>query len=153
MEAKRFREVVIDTYTLLAIVYDEVGENARRMLDDVRRGRVGGLIPLTVAYEYVVHWLRGRIPGLKSLDEVITYLKSYFRVEALEFDDYIEAARIKVRGDEILRNAKDEALKTRRLSIVDSTVIALARKKKAPIISGDKDLTYVATKEGIETIW
>ena len=123
------------------------------MLSDIHRGRVRGVIPATVAYEYVVHWLRGRIPGLKSIDEVIAYLKSYFEVEALEFDDYLEAARIKVKGDEMLRKAKDEVLRSRKLSIVDSTVIALARREKAPIVSGDRDLVYVAAKEEIETIW
>ena len=37
--------------------------------------------------------------------------------------------------------------------MIDPTVIALALRKKAPIMSGDKDLTYVARREGIETIW
>ncbi len=153
MEAKRFRKVVIDTYTLLAIVYDEVSENARKVLDEIRRGGIEGLIPVTVAYEYVVHWLRGRIPGLRSLDEVVTYLKSYFRIESLELDDYLEAAKIKVRGDRMLKEARDETLRARKLSIVDSTVIALARKKGLPIVSGDRDLTYVAVREGVEVIW
>ena len=153
MEEERTGKIVIDTYALLAVVYDEVGGDARRMLEDVRSGRAKGLIPVTVAYEYAVHWLRGRIPGLRSLDEVATYLKSYFRVEALEFNDYLEAAEIKARGDELLRKAEDRALRARRLSIVDSTVIALARRRKAPIMTGDKDLAYVAAKEGIKTIW
>ena len=122
-------------------------------MEEIRRGRIEGLIPVSVVYEYVVHWLRGRIPALKSLDEVVTYIKSYFRVEPLSFEDYVEAAMIKVRGDEMLRKAEDETLKTRRLSIIDSTVIALARKKGIPILSGDKDLAYVATKEGVEVIW
>ncbi len=153
METEKPRKVVIDTYTLLAIVYDEVGENARKILDGVRRGRIEGLIPVTVAYEYIVHWLRGRIPALKNLDEVVTYLKSYFKVETLEFNDYLEAAKVKARGDRMLREAGDKTLKSRRLSIVDSTIIAFAHKKKAPIVTGDKDLAYVATKEGIEVIW
>jgi len=153
LEAERLRRVVVDTYTLIAMAYDEVGERARDVLNGIRRGRIEGLIPITVVYEYVVHWLRGRIPALRSLDEVVTYLRSYFRVEPLGLDDYIEAAKIKVRGDEVLRNAEDEALRGRRLSIVDSTVIALARRVRAPILSGDRDLAYVAAKEGIEVIW
>jgi predicted nucleic acid-binding protein len=152
-EEKEPRRVVVDTYTLLAIVYDEVGGGARRILEGVRRGRVEGLVPVTVAYEYVVHWLRGRIPALKSIDEVVTYLKSYFKIVTLDFYDYIEAARIKVDGDRMLREAEDESLRTRRLSIVDSTVITVARKEKAPIVSGDKDLAYVARRKGIEVIW
>jgi len=122
-------------------------------LNSIRMGRIEGLIPITVVYEYLVHWFRGRIPALRSLDEAITYLRSYFRIERLELDDYIEAAKIKVRGDEVLKEAEDEALRGRKLSIVDSTVIALARRARVPILSGDRDLTYVAIKEGIEVLW
>lgn len=153
MEEKKSREVVIDTYALLAIVYDEVGDNARRVFNEIRRGSVKGLIPVTVAYEYIIHWFRGRIPGLRNLDEVITYLKSYFKVLELSFEDYVEAAIIKIRGDEILKRAEEKDLRTRRLSIIDSTVIALARKRNIPIITGDKDLAYVARRENIDVIW
>lgn len=153
MGSEGVREVVIDTYALLAIVYDEVGARARNVLENVRRGRVRGLIPVTVAYEYIVHWLRGRIPALKSIDEVTTYLKSYFRIAELSYEDYVEAAKIKVEGDEMLSSAEDRELRSRRLSIVDSTVIALALKVGAPIVSGDKDLAYVATRKGVDVIW
>ncbi len=153
MEQEKTREVVIDTYALLAIVYDEVGEKAKKVLEDIRSGRTKGLIPVSVAYEYTIHWLKGRIPGLKNIDEVVTYLKTYFKIVNLSFEDYIEAAKIKIKGDELLKNAKDPSLRNRRLSIVDSTVITLAQKKRLPIVSGDKDLIYVARKENIETIW
>ncbi len=33
------KEVVIDTYALMAIVYDEVGENAREVLNKIRTQR------------------------------------------------------------------------------------------------------------------
>ena len=72
---QEIKEVVIDTYALTAIVYDEVGRNAIKIFKGIRSGNIKGLIPTTVAYEYIVHWLRGRIPGLKNIDEVITYLK------------------------------------------------------------------------------
>ncbi len=146
-------EVIIDTYALLAMVYDEVGMEARRVLEEVYKGNVKGLIPVIVMYEYIIHWSRGRIPALKSLDEVTTYLKSYFKIINLDYEDYIEAAMIKIRGDKLLKEAEDPNLKNRRLSIVDSTIIALAHRRKTPIITGDKDLTYIATKQGIKTIW
>ncbi len=146
-------EVVIDTYALMAIVYDEVGEDAREVFMRVKSGEVKGLIPATVAYEYIVHWLRGMIPGLQSLDEVMTYLRSYFKLVSLTTSDFIEAAKIKVEGDNILRNAEDEELRSRRLSIVDSTVIALALKRKAPLITGDKYLAYVARAKGVKVVW
>jgi len=150
---KGFREVVIDTYALLAIVYDEVGDIARNVLNDVKRKRVRGLIPSTVAMEYAIHWHRGRIPALKSIDEVRTYLTTYFTVVELDLETCLEAAEIKVRGDEMLKKAIDARLRERRLSIVDSTVIALARKKRVPIITGDRDLSYVARSMGLEVLW
>ena len=153
MEQERFKEVVIDTYALMAIVYDEVGSNALRVLKDIKAGRTRGLVPSTVAYEYIVHWLRGRIPELKSIDEVVTYLRSYFKIIELSFRNFIEAAKIKVEGDNLLKSAKREDLRFRRLSIVDSTVIALALEKNTPIVTGDEDLAYVANAKGIETIW
>ena len=112
---------------MLAIVYDELGSRARSVMEDIRLGRTTGLIPSTVAYEYTVHWLRGRVPGLKSLEEVSTYLRSYFRVVELGFDDYLEAAVVKEEGDKLLREAEDPELKARRLSIVDSTVISTSK--------------------------
>jgi len=146
-------EVVIDTYALMAIVYDEVGGDAREVLMRVRSGEVRGIIPATVAYEYIVHWLRGKIPGLQSLDEVVTYLRSYFKIVDLTTSDFIEAAKIKAEGDDVLRSAEDKELRSRRLSMVDSTVIALALRRKAPLITGDKDLAYVAKVKGVKVVW
>lgn len=154
MEAERgLREVIVDTYALLAIAYDEVGNVARKVLENVRRRCIRGLIPGTVAMEYTIHWYRGRIPALKNIDEVRTYLTNYFTVVELDLETYLEAAKIKVRGDEILKKAEDARLRERRLSIVDSTVIALAKRKRAPILTGDRDLTYVATSMGLEVLW
>ena len=153
MEEEEFGEVVVDTYTLLAIAYDEVGVKARRILEAIRLGRVRGLIPVTVVYEYVIHWLRGRIPALKNIDEVETYLKTYFKIIDLGYQDYVRAAEIKVRGDELLRGSRDEKLRYRRLSFVDSTIIAVAIRRKAPIVSGDRDLAYVASRYNAAIIW
>jgi len=72
--AEEVKEVIVDTYALLAIVFDEVSARARDVLEGIRWGRVKGLLPVTVAYEYVLHWLRGRIPAFKSSSEVLTYL-------------------------------------------------------------------------------
>jgi len=150
---EKTRKVIVDTYTLIAIVYDEVGSEARKILEEIRRRIVKGIVPNTVAYEYTVHWLKGRIPALKNIDEVKTYLREYFNVINLDFEDYIKAAEIKVRGDELLKKAKIEELRRRRLSIVDSTIIALALREKLPILTGDKDLRYVAGKMGVKTMW
>ena len=108
---------------------------------------------MSVVYEYIIHWLRGRIPGLRSIDEAVTYLKSYFKVVELSFEDFVEAAKIKVEGDGLLKKASDKELRSRSLSTIDSTVIALALRKRAPIITGDRDLAYIAERKGVEVIW
>ena len=56
--------VVIDAYALLAMAYGELSNTAREVLLSVRKRRVKGLVLVTVAYEYLVHWHRGRIPVL-----------------------------------------------------------------------------------------
>ncbi|WP_156328032.1 type II toxin-antitoxin system VapC family toxin [Pyrodictium delaneyi] len=153
VEEEKPRKVIVDTYVLLAMAFGELGEKASQLLQDVRRGRIVGLLPVTVAYEYIVHWRRGRIPVLTSLEEVVTFLTRYFRVENLDLIDWVKAAEIKHKGDSLLRDAEDPGLKRRRLSIVDSTVIVLAQKHRAPIATGDRDLAYVASKLGITIAW
>ncbi len=53
----------------------------------------------------------------------------------------------------MLRNVDDTALRGRRLSIVDSTIIACALRLRSPILTGDKDLAYVASRLGVEILW
>ena len=140
-------KAVIDTYAILAMAYGTLSERARDVMLKVREGRVEGLIPTTVAYELAVHWLRGRLPALKSVDELRTFLTSYFKVVELSLDDYLESARVKSEGDKLVSSMG------RRLSFVDSTVIHVAKKLRAVIVSGDKDLTAVAESMGVEVVW
>lgn len=150
-ERGKVKAVVIDTYAVLAMAYGELGEKAEDIMLRIRRGEVTGYLPATAVYELYVHWLRGRIPAIKSEEELKTFTTRYFRVVELRLDDYIESAKIKVEGDKILREVPE--LAGRSLSIVDSTLIWLAQKLHAPIVTGDKDLMHVARKRGIITIW
>lgn len=145
--------VIVDTYALLAMAYGELSTTAARILRGIRQGRVRGIIPVTVVYEYLVHWHRGRIPALKTTEEVLTFLTTYFKVENLDLQDFTKAAEIKYKGDDMLRNAEDTALRGRRLSIVDSTIIACALRLRSPILTGDKDLAYVAGRLGVGILW
>jgi predicted nucleic acid-binding protein len=151
LEEERIKTVIVDTYAILAMAYGELGVNAEKVLLQIRRGEVIGYIPATVAYELSVHWLRGRIPSLKSLEELKTFVTRYFKTVEPTLDDYIESAKIKIEGDKILRESLE--LKNRSLSIVDSTIIRLALELGAPIVTGDKDLSHVANKKGIKIIW
>jgi len=145
------KEVVIDTYAILAMAYGELGGRAEEIMMRIRRGEVIGYLPATAVYELYVHWLRGRIPAIKSKEELKTFATKYFKVLELRLDDYIESAKIKVEGDKTLREVPE--LASRSLSIVDSTLIWLAQKLRIPIVTGDKDLIHVAKKRGIITIW
>jgi uncharacterized protein YacL len=95
--------------------------------------------------------LRGKIPALKSVEELKTFITKYFRVVELKLDDYIESAKIKVETDEMLRGSLEP--EGRSLSIVDSTIIRLALELNAPIVTGDKDLSHVAERKGVKIIW
>jgi len=145
------KAAVVDTYAILAMAYGELGGNAEKVLLQIRRGEVVGYLPATVAYELSIHWLRGKIPTLKSLEELKTFITRYFRIVELKLNDYIESAKIKVEGDEMLRGSPE--LEGRSLSIVDSTIIWLALELNAPIVTGDKDLSHVARRKGVEIIW
>jgi len=147
------RKVVVDTYALMAMVFGELSSAAERILLGIRDGRVKGLVPSTVGYEFALQWLRGRIPGLRSIGEVETFLRAYFVVVDLALEDFIEAARIKARGDELLASSGSRELSSRRLSLVDSSVILVAAKLGAPIVTGDKDLSYVAGKLSLRVLW
>lgn len=154
MEGKKPRKtVIVDTYALLAMAFGELSRTASQVLQDIRNGRVVGVVPVTVAYEYLVHWHRGRIPALRTVEEVVTFLTTYFKLESLSLEDWLRAAEVKHKGDSLLRRAEDQALRARRLSIVDSTVIACALRLKAPVLTGDRDLAYVASRLGVTTIW
>ncbi|MDK6028168.1 PIN domain-containing protein [Ignisphaera sp. 4213-co] len=150
-EERNIKAVIIDTYAILAMAYGELGEKAEEIMLRIRKGEITGYLPATVVYELYVHWLRGRIPVIKSKEELKTFVTRYFKVVELRLDDYIESAKIKVEGDKILKEVSE--LAGRSLSIVDSTLIWLAQKLHIPIVTGDKDLIYVAKKIGIVTIW
>jgi predicted nucleic acid-binding protein len=152
LEKKReMRTVIVDTYAVLAMAYGELGEEAEKVLLGIRRGDVVGYLPVTVVYELCIHVLRGRIPVFESMEEFKTFITKYFRIAELRLEDYIEAARIKIEGDAMLKESIE--FRNRSLSFTDSTVIWLAIKMKIPIVTGDKDLAYVAKRKGVEVIW
>jgi predicted nucleic acid-binding protein len=152
LEKKReLRAVIVDTYAILAMAYGELGKEAEKVLLSIKKGDVIGYLPVTVVYELCIHLLRGRIPVFESMEEFKTFITKYFKIAELQLEDYIEAARIKVEGDMMLK--KSIELKNRSLSFTDSTIIWLAIKMKIPIITGDKDLAYAAKRKDVEVIW
>ena len=59
-------------------------------------------------------------------------------------------AKLKYEGDKMLRKSM---LKDRWLSLVDASILLVSLREKAPIVSGDDDLRYVASEMGIKILW
>jgi len=149
---EKIRAVVVDTYALIADLTGQITPTAARVLDYVRIGRVEGVIHYLIIYELSYHWMRGRLP-FRNEEELLEFIETYFRVASIDSELALEASRIKLAGDRMLRDASVEKLRRRKLSASDCTTIALARRLRVPIVTGDSDLVYVAERMGIEVIW
>ena len=145
--AKTLRTAIIDTYALMAKATGEITSQANKHLEDVRKGKLKGVIHPLITYEFVLQFHKGRIPIFDTAQETLEFLETYFSTAELSNNIALTAAEIKFRSDTLLTTLK------RKLSICDSLTIALAKKAEAPIITGDQDLRAVAEKENVETIW
>lgn len=147
------RKVLIDTYAIIAAATDSLTAESEDVLGKVRRGSLRGVVHSLIIYELSYHWHRGRIPAFESEEEMMNYiLRTFLRVRLTD-ELAREAAKVKVKGDGLLKLAEDESLRSRRLSSCDAVTIALGIKQGIPILSGDKDLRYVARKLGVEVMW
>ena len=145
--AKTLRTVIIDTYALMAKATGEITPQANKHLEDVRNGKLKGLIHPLITYEFVLQFHKGRIPIFDTAQETLDFLETYFSTAELSNNTALTAAEIRFKSDTLLTTLK------RKLSTCNSLTIALAKKTKTPIITGDKDLQTVAEKENVETIW
>jgi predicted nucleic acid-binding protein len=148
----RGKTLVIDTYAIIADLTGNISPKARRALDLVRIGEADGIIHFLLIYELAYFW---RKTGLvfKNLAEVEEFLKTYFKIVELTPGLAIEASGVKAEGDSILRKSDDSSLYSRRLSVADAVTLTIAMKLGAQIVTGDKDLTYVAQHMGVNVIW
>ncbi len=53
----------------------------------------------------------------------------------------------------MLSSSGGPRLSGRRLSLVDASVIRAALRERAPVVTGDADLSHVAAKLGIAVTW
>ncbi|MCE4617981.1 MAG: PIN domain nuclease [Desulfurococcales archaeon] len=144
--------IIVDTYAIIADLTGQASESAVKILDDIRLARIEGILHYLIVYELAYHWRRGRLP-FHSEEELREFIDTYFVVQPLNPAIAVEASRLKIVGDELLRNSRNPRLNRRRLSVSDVTSIVLAQMLKAPILTGDIDLAYVAQKIGIKIIW
>ena len=145
--AKTLRTVIIDTYALMAKATGEITPQANKHLEDVRNGKLKGVIHPLITYEFILQFHKGRIPIFDTAQETLDFLETYFATAELSNNIALTAAEIRFKSEALLTKLH------RKLSICDSLTIALAKKTKTPIITGDKDLQTVAEKENVETIW
>ena len=118
---------------------------------EIKTGKAKGIIHYLIFYEVLYHWYRGRLPGFANEKDIIAYLNQSFLNIKLTNEIALEASKIKFDGDKILM--KEASLRDRRLSACDATTIALGKIFQIPIISGDKDLKYIAEKLNVKVIW
>jgi len=145
--AEAFRTVIIDTYALMAKATGEITPKANKCLEDVRKGKLKGVIHPVIIYEFLLQFYRKRIPIFVTSRETLDFLETYFSTANLSNNVALTAAEIRFKSDALLAKLKRE------LSVCDSLTIAIAKKTKSPIITGDKDLQAVAEKENVDTIW
>jgi predicted nucleic acid-binding protein len=147
------KDVLVDTYALLAAATGGLTPAARSVFSEIRKGREKGLIHALIVYETLYHWRRGRLPLFENEDELFKYLTSVFGVVKFSEGTARKAAEVKAAGDEMLKRAPDPSLRARRLSACDAFTIAVALDRALPVLSGDKDLVYVASGLGVRVVW
>ena len=149
---ERIRAVIVDTYAIIADLTGQATARAVEVLDGVRMGGIEGILHYLIVYELAYHWRMGRLP-FRDEGELLDFIDTYFTVKTLDNGIALKASEVKVMGDRLLATSGNPGLQRRRLSIADATTIVLARREKAPIITGDADLSYVARNLGVRTIW
>ena len=121
-------------------------------MDLVRLGEATGIVHYLIVYELAYFWRR---TGLifDSLERIEEFVEVYFKVIELNCKLALEAAEIKIKGDELLKRAAEPTLRKRKLSSADATTLALALNLDAHLVTGDKDLGYVAERMGVKVVW
>ena len=145
--AKTLRTIIVDTYALMAKATGEITPTANKYLENVRSGKVKGVIHPLITYEFILQFYRGRIPIFKTPEETLDFLETYFSTAELSNSVALMAAEIRFESDALVTRLK------RSLSVCDSLTIAIAKRTKSPIMTGDKDLQAIAEKENVDIIW
>ncbi len=148
----KIKAVIVDTYAIISDLTGQASARATDLLEKVRFGSIEGIQHYLIVYELSYHWRRNRLP-FRNEKELLEFVDTYFTVRTLDEALAVEASKVKILGDRLLASSKDPNLQRRRLSVADATTIALAKKEKVPIVTGDADLSYVARKLGIEVLW
>ena len=147
------KSVLVDTYALLAAATGDLTQAAREVFLSLRRGRVRGVVHSLIMFEVLYQWRRGRLPGFRDEDELYSYLSRVFDTARITEKVVRRAAEVKAVGDDLLREAPDPSLRARRLSTCDAFTLAIALDRALPVLSGDRDLAYVAKKLEVEVLW
>ncbi len=144
--------LIVDTYAIIADLTGQASSKAIDFLEKVRLGSIEGILHYLIVYELSYHWRKGRLP-FRGEEELLEFINTYFTIKILDEALAVEASKVKTLGDKLLLSSGDPVLSRRRLSVSDATTIALAKRGKIPIITGDSDLSYVARKLGINVLW
>jgi len=150
--AKKVRMAIVDSYAIMADLLGQAPPSAIYYLDMIKLGEITGYLHYLLIYELAYHWRKGRLPFTDSM-ELLEFVNAYFKILNVTPETALLASEIKVKGDNILRSASDPSLRRRKLSIADATSIAISKELGIPIITGDRDLTYVARAMKVDVLW
>lgn len=147
--AEALRAVVVDTYALMAKATSEITPRADECLENIKRGKIKGMIHPLITYEFLLQFHKGRMPIFEASSEALEFLEGHFSTVEISNQVALEAAEIRFKSERLIVKLK------RQLSVCDSVTIAIAKEWKSPIVSGDKDLQTVKTakKEYVDIIW
>ena len=73
------REVVVDTYAIIADLTGQASPKAYQVLDSIRLGDVRGIVHYLIVCELAYHWRRERVPFISS-SELIDFIETYFTI-------------------------------------------------------------------------
>ena len=73
---------IVDTYAIMADLTGQATNGAVRALDEIRVGKINGIVHYLIVCELAYHWRRGRLP-FQSEKELREFISTYFTVKML----------------------------------------------------------------------
>ncbi len=99
---------------------------ATNILDKIGSGDVKGILHYLIIYELSYHWRKGKTNFFYNDKELLDFIETYFDLTPLDSQTALKASKIKIVGDQLLKESNDPMLRHRKLSVSDVTTITLA---------------------------
>lgn len=77
--ARETRAVIVDTYAIIADLTGQAPNGAIKVLNEVRKGAIKGILHYLIVYELAYHWRKGRLP-FRDEEELLEFINRYFTI-------------------------------------------------------------------------